>query len=396
MTRTQEAVCELMKASLFGGEARLPADTDWVALCREMAEQTVLAIPGDVIAKIDMPPPLRAQWTRLIMKQVFAGMRLMTEQTALVELLEAQGIPFVILKGAAAAMYYPRPDYRRMGDVDVIVQPRDFDRTQRLIEESGYAPVSEITEETRDCPYTKNGVLFELHRSFTISAGGPQGAYLEKRIMDGVAGARVCRVMDNEFPALAQEENGLVLLQHISQHLEAGLGLRQILDWLMYVKTCLRDEEWAKFQPAARASGMETLAITVARLGQLHFGLPEEGFAWCTGADEQLCEDLLAHVFRSGDFGHKDTGSSATVNALSRSQDGFFRNLQESGCRNWQALKRHPWLKPFAWLYQLCRYVKRGLSRGSNLRALMEDLKASRRLNRMLRKLGATRHREKK
>ena len=85
-------------------------------------------------------------------------------------------------------------------------------------------------------------------------------------------------------------------------------------------------------------------------------------------------------------------GRSATVNAMSRGSDGFFRNLQASGCRNWKLLARCPYLKPFAWLYQLCRYVRLGLSRKSPIRGLIEDMARGRRLNRMLRELGATRH----
>ena len=43
------------------------------------------------------------------------------------------------------------------------------------------------------------------------------------------------------FPPL---ENGLVLLGHINQHLEEGLGLRQILDWALYVDKALDDDAW--------------------------------------------------------------------------------------------------------------------------------------------------------
>lgn len=392
MTATQQAVCALIRAALFEGSKALPEQTDLKEVFREMAEQCVLALPGDILKELDMPQALRQLWTDTIKRQAFSCYHLISEQSALVMLLDEAGIPFVVLKGTAAAMLYPRPEYRAMGDIDFLVPAKDFERTQKLLLENGFSPVGEITEQTRDCPYQRNGILFELHRHFAANLEDAQSRELEKSIQDGLARAQRQTILGSSFPMLPPLENGLVLLEHISQHLEAGLGLRQIIDWLMYVRSTLHDAQWPEFGAAAERVGLRHLALVVTRMGQLYFGLPEEGITWCCDADEGLCRELLAHLFDSGDFGHKDMGRSATVNAMSRSSDGFFRNLQASGCRNWKLLARCPYLKPFAWLYQLCRYVRLGLSRKSPIRGLIEDMARGRRLNRMLRELGATRH----
>ena len=36
----------------------------------------------------------------------------------------------------------------------------------------------------------------------------------------------------------------------------------------------------------------------------------------------------------------------------------LFKYIQSHGETNWKALKKHPYLKPFAWIYQSCRYIK--------------------------------------
>lgn len=70
------------------------------------------------------------------------------------------------------------------------------------------------------------------------------------------------------MPVLPPLENGLVLLAHVNQHLGSGLGLRQILDWQMFVDAHLTDELWERgFQHAAQQIGMEKL------------GSPQRGFA---------------------------------------------------------------------------------------------------------------------
>ena len=56
--------------------------------------------------------------------------------------------------------------------------------------------------------------------------------------------------------------------------MEEGLGLRQILDWALYVDKALDDDAWEHtFAPAVRRLGLERLAITVTRMCQLYLGL---------------------------------------------------------------------------------------------------------------------------
>ena len=59
-------------------------------------------------------------------------------QDELVNLMEQHQIPIVILKGIAAAMYYPMPEYRSMGDVDFLVWEKDYRKAFDLMKKNGY------------------------------------------------------------------------------------------------------------------------------------------------------------------------------------------------------------------------------------------------------------------
>ena len=187
---------------------------------------------------------------------------------------------------------------------------------------------------------------------------------------------------------LPKLSNGLVLLDHLRHHLKDGLGLRQVLDWMMYVNRELDDEFWEKeFGPVAKEKGLDTLAVTVTRMCQIRLGLPET-VTWCSDANEELCEELLANLFSSGNFGRKRMEGTAveSVASLIRRQ-GFFRYLQAGGERNWTAFRRHPALKPFCWLYQLFRITFRGLKTGRGTK-MTEDIRRSRERVDLLKKLG--------
>ena len=43
------------------------------------------------------------------------------EQNDVISILQDAAIPVAVLKGAAAAMNYPQPEYRSMGDIDISV-----------------------------------------------------------------------------------------------------------------------------------------------------------------------------------------------------------------------------------------------------------------------------------
>ena len=50
-----------------------------------------------------------------------AVLQILDEQTKLYHLFDDAGIPMAIIKGCAAAMYYPAPLHRSMGDIDFVV-----------------------------------------------------------------------------------------------------------------------------------------------------------------------------------------------------------------------------------------------------------------------------------
>ena len=197
----------------------------------------------------------------------------------------------------------------------------------------------------------------ELHHRFSYS-----DLDMEELLTSAISRAKLQTVDGHAFYSLPTVENGLVLLAHLWNHLHTGVGLRQVLDWMMYVHTQLDDELWnTGFSELAEKYGLKKVAITAAYMCQKYLGLPDH-YAWYQNADEELCEDLLKEVLDSGNFGRKKPRASYdTVRAQTALSGmhryGFFRHIQHRGEVNWKAYHKHPWLKPFAWLYQLFRYA---------------------------------------
>ena len=387
---TYEAIAALIRTALFQAPLDLPEDLDWEPVFQEIQNQSICVLMMDLLPKLALPEDIKQKWTMFAYKQTRHYYVLLDVERELTELLRANGIGFVILKGTAVAVYYPKPGCRTMGDIDFIVRPEQFEEARSILQNGGFEASGK--NDARHVTFDRRHVHVELHRRFTSVSKQKKYDALDDAVMDGISHCCWTELEKTTFPMLPEPTNGLVLLEHIRHHLVSGLGLRQILDWIVYVDRQVDDASWySAFQEPARALDLETLAKVVARMGQLYFGLRED-ITWCADAEEELCSSLLQLLIKSGNFGKNDIQSSKTETVLQHSQTvpQLFRNLQKAGCHNWKALKKHKWLRPFAWFYQIFRYGRQGFSRKAPLKALRRDLSSSRYRAEVLQKLGVT------
>ena len=272
------------------------------------------------------------------------------------------------------------------------MRPENFREFYQLLREAGYTTTDPIDGNQRHVLFNKGRVLIELHRRFATLQTKKLENLLDEWIYEGINTHVIEQIQRYSFPRLDDTLNGLVLLTHINQHLEEGLGLRQILDWIMYCNKNLSDETWPEFKKKTDQLGLTTLAKVTARLGQKYFGLKEDAITWCRSADEKTVDDFLEYVFSCGNFGQKDSINNTVVMVMvhGRGVRGFFRNLQRQGKINWKALEKHKWLTSFAWLYQMCRYVRLGL-KINNCKEFLVNYNTSKQRSKLLDKLEVTR-----
>ena len=356
-----------------------------------MTEQTLLNLISRSLWKDEQPTEIPSEVASEAEHQAVAGLILKTsyqqiayyirytsEEKELIRLLESHGIPLVILKGAAAAVYYPVPSRRSFGDIDFLVSPERFARATELLEANGY---TRGEDNKRHIAYSKGGISFELHRRYSH-----EDVDMERYVLDGLEHRVTGRIDQHEFPMLPPLANGLVLLDHMRSHLKGGLGLRQMIDWMMYCHRELNDGFWQdSFRLAAEETKLTTLAITVTALCQKYLGLTTD-ITWCRGADEALVDELLDSLLISGNFGRKQgLGNNVEKVTAAFRREGLFRRLQRAGEHNWKAYHRHHGLRPFCWLYQLFRYIRQGMGR---IRYVRADLARGNDRYELLKKLG--------
>ena len=363
MTTSQSVLLSLIRQSQFGKSE--PVDLSGVDLDALLEEADKAAVIGLIAPEV--PESLKDDnWEVVEMRPVVFYVRYCKHQNEVKRVLEEASIPFVILKGNASAVYYAVPSRRTMGDIDIYVPKKYFSSAKKVLTEAGLV---EGRDNGRHADFTKEKLSVEIHHRFSHDVD------IESYLVSGLETREIVTVEGYSFPMLPKLANGLVLLDHMRSHLKTTLGIRQIIDWMMYVYRNLDDSYWyEEFQAVAREKGMETLAVVATRMCQIYLGLPES-ITWCKEADESVCSRLMELTLKSGNFSHPHgDGRSVEKVGVKMKQEGTFSYLQRAGENNWKAYQKHHWLKPFCWFYQICRYIKKGYRSDRNTGEFIGDI----------------------
>lgn len=383
-TEIESIVLELVRESqhhlntdiLKDNNARIVVE-NWKQIKRELEQQAIIGFPIEIINLIELSDFDKNSYRMEIATILKKYYQVLIEQSKLINLLNKYNIEFVVLKGTAAAVYYDQPEYRQMGDIDIIVAPDQIEIVDKILLSNEYSKVRDIGKHiTYKSVF---GQEIELHREFLTNRKPYENAYLNQLIIDALPRKEKCSLLGESFFMLPKLENGLVLLTHINQHLSSGLGLRQIIDWMMYVKCNLDDNYWNdSFYKQAKAIGLDILAKTVTLMCKRHLGLI--GITWCDSADVQISDKLLNYIMEKGNFGTKmETKKNSILTVLHefRNPIATMHYLTAAGVYNWNLAKKYTLLKPFAWIYQLYHLFKRGISKGDTIGNMCSYIKKS-------------------
>lgn len=361
---------QIIQASLYPCAGKMYALSNPQQIYDEMRIQTILPLTGDLLPKLTgIPEELRQRWKDQVVSQVHDFDKYMHRQSQVVALLREHKIPFAVMKGSSAAWDYPRPEYRPMGDIDLLVHPENWEKAQEVLVENGFEE-REDSEAKRLKTFKKGKTKVELHWSFDQSTEKDEISLRDQLLFSGLANCKDKELAGFYFPRLPVLQHGIVLLAHIQFHMSSGLGYRQMIDWMMYADHYLSDDYWEKeFAPIVQKLHMMLFAKTVTRACQLYLGMRTDGVQWCQDADEAVCLRFMEFLANSGNFGNKiETNRAGLAKTIRyRTIWSILSRLQYFGEDNWKLLKKHPWLRPFAWLYQIFRFMNHIFTRGYDM-----------------------------
>lgn len=111
MNNSDKFLFSLIGNSLFDAELDTNAEYSWQEVFAELTSQAAAAIPADKVGQLRLTGEEREQYSVYVIGQVMNWNRVMYIQQMITDALKEASVPAAVLKGAAAGIYYPRPEY---------------------------------------------------------------------------------------------------------------------------------------------------------------------------------------------------------------------------------------------------------------------------------------------
>lgn len=232
--------------------------------------------------------------------------RLLMLTKYLVNLLNVHKIQAVILKGVSTGNLYPVPEYRKLGDVDLLVSTdTDIEFLLNILKEAGFVAKEEQHASHHVEMVSTSGVIVEIHTTLTEEFAYRQMNDSMKRcVAECFREKKQENILGISLPVLALPYHAYELLLHMLHHfLYTGFGIKLLCDWVVLWKREWTASEKQKFKELAQESGTERFAETITEVCACFLGLKREKFAWQYKSEEIPTEDFLKEIFEAEEFG---------------------------------------------------------------------------------------------
>lgn len=287
------------------------------------------------------------------------------EHTRIHEIMTEAGIPYIILKGFASALYYRDPLMRSMGDVDFLVDTDYLEAASAAMEKNGYKKTHK-NREFHDV-YIGKSCRYELHYEPAGIPKGEKGDKVREYLSDAIERSEEVETEVGTVRVPSDFHHGLIILLHICHHLTGdGLGMRHLCDWAVFTASLGEEKFLEMFEEPLKAVGLWETAKIMTAISCDYLGAPK--MKWAENADKKLTLKILKDIFSGGNFGQKSPDRSHESLLISGENEKdvpmikqLFRSANSIVYSNWRIAKKYKILLPIGWIFFGGRYLIRSL-----------------------------------
>lgn len=281
-------------------------------------------------------------------------------------------IPFIPMKGIVIAEYYPVPQVRSMGDMDLAIATENRQRVHEFMLNRDF---KWFCDNHAVWTYGRDVAVYEIHDHImyeTLANAVDYTAYFDRLwdYAESVDGTRFEMKLEYHF---------LYLVAHAAKHIiNKGIGFRAFLDFAVLAKNAQLDWNWIE---------QELKKLQLFEFARTCFALCERWFALTmpyTGKvlDEDFAAQVTEKVFVDGNFGLENEENDVGVAAKTakRSSEPYISTAIKITIRKlfppyrdmklipWYSfVDGRPWLLPAAWIYRFFFCMKNKFSHSQTL-----------------------------
>lgn len=276
--------------------------------------QSVLGLVANVILSDSafsekLPVQESAKLKHFVMSNLSTSQMLNNSLLLIVQELRKHGVDPVLLKGQGIAKYYPVPELRQCGDIDIYVGQKDFEKTCNVI-----GAMSTPEDHQGDIPslkhfHTRIGNAFiEIHRYTDVYYPKRLNRVYQKISDDGMSSGLV--PLDFSGVSVLSPSvnfNVFFIFNHFWHHFIAdGVGLRQICDWVLLLHHNYGKIDLQYLESVLNQMGLMKQWKVFGCIAVDVLGLPRKEMPFYDNQYQKLSVKVLDLIMLEGNFGKEN------------------------------------------------------------------------------------------
>lgn len=302
-TIDEQTLLNLLKASLNKEAVDLTSfHGDWKNVLTIAERHSILPFVYD-----SLPESIKKQTQERCAAVVQRYYHLLFLTRYFARILKKHQIPCAILKGIPSSLPYPVPEYRKSGDIDLLVfDPHKLEQARDILIENGCSwRRSEDDAHSYSLRYEK--VEVELHKTFTAAFDHKAiNKKLREIQKDAAEHFHEENFLGFYFPVLDPPYEALSLLVHMLQHfMRGGFGLKLLADWVVFWNQGISDEDQKTYQSFIQDCHIDGFSDFICSLCVAYLGMKEDACLYHPLSQETIFEGMK-DILSTMEFGRAE------------------------------------------------------------------------------------------
>lgn len=365
LNREQLELCRLLSLALHNKALeRLSPDVDYARVIAVAESHKVMALLHPVLEHAGLRESIWKIVDRKGEQTVRQSYRLLMLSRYVIGLLKENGIDAILLKGCGTAAWYPVPELRKSGDIDLLFKSEDETRKAlQILAQQGFVTTEDQPANHHIVCESRDSVSLELHMSLAEPFDSEKtNRFLADCQKEYFAHRRVVDCMGVAFELASDGYHAFYLLLHMLQHyVRAGFGVKLLCDWVVFWESPLSEEEKKIFLRLTQESGTFGFAVMMTRVCVKYLGLREKQVEFLMQAEPKvvcdLTEELMAEIFEAEEFGHSSKDRMVVLRGTGLMD--YAREFHHQMKLNYPKAGKIMVLYPVLWIMTLCGFLYR-------------------------------------
>lgn len=329
MTKEQKVILSLIRTAITGKVEALPAGVDWSKVIDFAMQQGVLGIAFDGIERVsefqkvsgvsggfpDMDNLM--DWLGQVeyMKTCYEEHKRAISELA--EFYADNGVKMMLLKGYGLSLYWPTPEHRPVGDIDIYLRPSKsplkgdlpiWQFADQMVHDKLRIEIDKDHHHHTTISFM--GTMVENHYDFINVHAHRDAPKIEAKLKELASKGESLELraergsgqedsLSSKLSSLiylpSADFNALFLLRHMGQHFAGEkVTLRQLLDWWFFLKHEREDVNWAETDAFLKEIGLYDFKVMINHICEY---ICENASVVLSPIEKRILNDVLEPEF---------------------------------------------------------------------------------------------------